>query len=761
MTASRRSGALAAALGALACACATPPAGAPPRSAFHADDRRAPIVPDVADHTAADVARAALLSRPDEAERAVRRIEAIDTVLVASDAKPTGLAPAATDLANTTLDDPESYREATRALLDQGGLDPALRARLEMTEQDDPLRLAQERLHEDWFLEFGRAFNSLAEPLGSSVTTLAAAPWRLARSAVGYALALHAREPLPLRQRQALAHWKTFVAQNPEAAESETLEARIRSAEWRLRLTQRNRELRAAETALEGGDYALALVHADRALRETPEDPEADALREEAAEGLLAQRDARRRSLESASAADPAAEPGAQRALAVAMLLPGGDAVGAARTFAAASSGGPFADEARFSHAVAIGELGQEGAMWDELESIAGEDPEQSNMARHAATLVTSPESNPYRAYRRARVSHRLGEAGWVAFGPHAAGPRDRNLPAPLEWLVDLPSMAESLLSMPVRLLELPWKSAERVDRSSARYARSYLARRPDGVHAPELSEWLEKFEKDRGNPLGALPYAEARLAPGDPELETLREEAAQQWLDGASRERDVALRNGMYRELAREMQGTAAAHEAGVRARLEIEQGTPQDVRISRGFLEENPEVAGPEGFDLRPELLDGVASNGELHPNGITLLGGPVVETAYLDPSGDPDRPPREVREERTPEAMARIVSALEESSFRNSLLDADDPIVPDADRDAFFERLRLGLADEVDDRAAARSSYAYRGLRERYGMVRSRESVLPFDLVLRGSLTDMSLGAFPRMRPPPETPDAILYK
>jgi hypothetical protein len=42
-----------------------------------------------------------------------------------------------------------------------------------------------------------------------------------------------------------------------------------------------------------------------------------------------------------------------------------------------------------------------------------------------------------------------------------------------------------------------------------------------------------------------------------------------------------------------------------------------------------------------------------------------------------------------------------------------------------------------------------------------VRSRESILPFDLVLRGSLADLSLGAFPRFRTPRETPDSFLYR
>jgi len=42
-----------------------------------------------------------------------------------------------------------------------------------------------------------------------------------------------------------------------------------------------------------------------------------------------------------------------------------------------------------------------------------------------------------------------------------------------------------------------------------------------------------------------------------------------------------------------------------------------------------------------------------------------------------------------------------------------------------------------------------------------VRSRESVLPFDIVFSASLSGLDLGAFPRIRPPRETPDAMLYR
>ena len=56
----------------------------------------------------------------------------------------------------------------------------------------------------------------------------------------------------------------------------------------------------------------------------------------------------------------------------------------------------------------------------------------------------------------------------------------------------------------------------------------------------------------------------------------------------------------------------------------------------------------------------------------------------------------------------------------------------------------------------RSSAESTYAFIGLRERYGLVRGRESILPFELVVQGSLPDVSIGVFPRMRTPRPTPD-----
>ncbi len=144
MTASRRSAApplaalLATALGLGACLA---PGGLPMGSAFQRQVHFSLLVPDAADRTAAKLARAALVSDTEQTARALKSLEALDTVLEAADEKPTGLLPASTDLANTTLDDVRAYREATRQLLERDNLGPALRERLERFLLDDPLRL--------------------------------------------------------------------------------------------------------------------------------------------------------------------------------------------------------------------------------------------------------------------------------------------------------------------------------------------------------------------------------------------------------------------------------------------------------------------------------------------------------------------------------------------------------------------------------------------------------------------------------------------
>ncbi len=744
----------------VATACRTP-AGSPVGSAFRPALRAAPPAPDVVHSTAAEVARAALISDREETERALTRLENLETVLDAVDQPPTGLMPIAIDLRNATLDDRRAYRGATEDLLDRKDLDEGLRKRLELFQDDAPLELANDRIREALIIDFGMAFNAVAEPIGQSIMSQQLAPYRLGRSLVNYAVAVYTREAISLQRRQALAHWKEFIARNPDAPEVEEIAPKVRQAQARWSVHQRNRALRVARRALAAGKVRLALVYSDRALRYLPEDGAASGVRDEAAERLLELRDGQRRSLEAAPGEVVDVESSAQREIALALLSPDGDYAAAARRLAEADPEGPLADEARFIQALALGEAGDEVGMWKELEELAELGPERSNMSRHAAALVNNPNINTWRAFSESRTRGGWERLRWVLMGPFYQGPRDRGLPGPMEWVVEAPSIAESVLGTPMRLINVPWAKSLPSARVTAALARNHLQRNPDDPRGQNVKDWLLGYEKKRGNWIAALALEEAVEDADLSQLAEYREKAAQQYLEAAVHERGVGMRLSMYKRLTMIYPGSRAARVAGDLARTEADEVTAQRIRLSRGFLEENPEVAGPQGLGLRPSLLDDDPLNAELHPYGITLIGSRVVEIAYLAPSGDDKDPPVTAHEQLTPEHLARVVSQVEEISYRNMLLDPLNDVQPDARRDRFFERARLGLAHEEQPRPGSISQYAYKGVRERYGMVRTRESILPFDLVLQGNIHTLSLGAFPRIRMPRETPDAMLYR
>lgn len=380
-------------------------------------------------------------------------------------------------------------------------------------------------------------------------------------------------------------------------------------------------------------------------------------------------------------------------------------------------------------------------------------------MARHAWAILASSEENPYRFYLRSRSRERERQLSWLAFGPLAGGARDRDLPDPVEWMVDLPGAPAAVLGLPDRLIRFPW--AKPRSPAPAVYARLYLQRYPHGIHADELRHWLVSHESEAGSFVAAAALAQADPDTGSGELAELREKAARQTLEYSRQARRRDLKVSLLRRVVTDYAETEAAREAGAALRAELEQATPQHIRISREYLREHPRVAGPEGLALRPELLDGELGNGELHPDGVTLLGGRVIELDFVDEKGREREEAVKRRQTVSEERLARIVATLEEASRHDLLADPDLPLEPDADRDLFFERARLGLTDQPDTRATAQSTYTFQGTRERYGMVHRRESLLPVDLVFQVSGGDLGLGAFPRMRLPRETPDAILYR
>lgn len=762
---------------ALCAGCATG-ASAPPARPLEPLPSLGARAPEAGDRAARDLALALLAGDREAAAQAVRGIEALDAARAARGEEATGLLPWALDARNALIEERPRWRNAQAELLKRGDLHPALRRRIAADVASDPLALADARLREARLRRWGGALNLLSRALGLGLANPTVLPVHTAEALLQLGLREHLADDLSTGERQALAHWKRFVEENPQAGQAADLLERLEAGQLRWLENESARSLRRARRALRAGDTARAAAHAERALRYAPNSQRARNLLAQARSAQTRRAAALRRSLAAApesaapgafragraqpaesatGSAAPAQAEAAEAALLHALLLPDGDIESAARALLAAR--GPRADEARFALALAAAERGDESERWRRLRGLARQNPGRSNMARHAAALVNSAASNPYRAFR---VAHRADQADrmrWLLFGPLAGGARDRDLPRPVEWLVETPTLLAVALGLPIRLLRFPFLRGGR--RAPAVMARRYLEQYPNGERAGDLRQWLLEHEEARGNYVGALQLAEAGGLRSEAARAALRERAAEQALEASLRERRRNVRMQLLAAVARSFASSEGGRRAGRALRREIAEATPQRIRVSRAFLLENPSVAGPQGLALRPGLLDGDPQNGELHPEGLRFLGGRIMELAFLGPSGRAKDEPVRKRERIGEERLARAVAQLEEVSLHALRSDPDARPEHDAGRDLYFERARLGAVERPDLRPGAHSSYSYLSARERSGSVRARESILPVELVLQGSFDDFALGAFPRIRLPRKTPDAALYE
>lgn len=742
-------------LAAATLACGGGGGGIPKRAPLDPEQRRAAYLPDDTDRAVHDVAAAALSPEPTSARAQLAAFDATERLRDATGDAPSGLTGYAQHVVDATSDDVIAYRRATSRLLDQRDVDPALRRQLEAEVADDPLLLAQQRINDGRRIRVARAVNAVAEAMGRSVLTFVLAPVRVAQAVVKLAVAEYLDDPISLQERQALVHWKQYVDAHPETPEAHKLVAKIESMNEKWFETKQRRSRRAAEQALEHDQDQLALLLAEKSLRYAPDDSRTRKLRDEAEERIERSEAERAPGLEATSGPLPDLLDPNARGVMIAMLLPDADIVAASDALLAADPEGPVANAARFARANAL----EESAMWYSLSELAGDDPETHPMARHARALVESPAQNPWQAFEAAQGSDTRKTAAGLALGPLATGPRDRDLPRSIEWLLEAPTLVPVLGGIPWRVVQTAMAPPE--TKGPAVAADLYLKRYPGGDHARDLRQWLIEQQRDRKH------YVRAHsLAAEDPgfdaaQLAEMAEEAAKQSIEMADKQKRRDTRLSILQAAAERYPGTPSGEHASQLVRETIADASEQRVRISRGFLVENPVIAGPEGLGLRSELMDDDVHNAELHPLGVTLRGGRVVEIALVAESGDEKDEPLKVHQNISRARLSRLVSLLEETTLRNALLDplAEQP--SDSRRDHFFERARLGVAENPDVRATAESTFVFVGVREKYTMVRSRESILPVEIVISGSLPDLGLGAFPRVRMPKETPDAVLYK
>lgn len=726
---------------------------------------RAVRMPDEADFAVRDLVSAALLDDHVRAEQALTELREIETRNAAPKINTKMGLPLTAygqNLVDAMHENPRTYRNAARTLLKQKRLPKALRTRLEHEVADDPLLLGKARLRDAHQHSFGQVFNMLAAPVGHSMMSGGTPVVSFVRSFIEWVASRHLDDDFSIYERQALHHWQEELRRHPDSEDAPELARKIEEANTELSKTRRDQQLRKARRALRAGEPQLAFAFAELALHNSPEDPKARRLGESALHQIEVH-DARR---VQSLAAPPFLEipDQTERRLAIALLRSDPELAVMAEKILSETPRNAWADEARFALAMQKMEKHEDTASWQTLQEVKRWRHRHENMTLHAKALLADPAQNPYALFESTRKSDGWLRVRWIFSGPLASGARDRDLPRTLEWLLDAPYFVDVLVGMPERILRYPWLSPWPFGRAPYHFAHQYRTRYPDGERIAHVEDWLEDYETLRGNWIGAYEIAERHTPPDvkpPKRLLRLEEKAAEQALSSAQKQTRLEVRIPMLQEIVRRYPKTEASRKAGLQVRAEVLELAPQAIRVSRGFLEENSELAGADGLGLRAELLDGDPDNGELHPRGVTFEGGHTLAIHYLNERGKKKEAPVTVRQRISEQRLAEIVARLEERSLALTLLDRDYEHVPDAQRDLFFERARLGVAEEKMPRHAARSTFAFLGMREKYGLVRSRESILPIELVLQSSASDMSLGAFPRIKEPKKTPDSIFFE
>jgi len=721
----------------------------------------APWLPEPSDLVAARAAAAALADDLPALKEAVARLNTISDSHKGED-----LDPLAANLVHSTLRDPRAYRAASEELTRGWATDPALDARLEQSINDDLLALAWRRRRDTWETYWARTFNAVSQPLGQAVFNgFIFAPLQISTSVAHYLASFSNDEPLPATDRQALVLRKEYLARNPAAENSEYVRTQVAGGDEKLAETMSERRLRAAKRAEAAGRYRAAGLEARRALFWGPS-PQADE--------ILARSKAKtaeyfrlfQQSLEAAPLA-PGRKYGPESlALASALLRASSsneplDPELVEALERRSREQGDRGGEAAYIFAMIQYEGGAEDASWKTLGALARQDPAHNDMVRHATHLLRDPAQNPYRAYKDMRASKRDEEIRWRLLGQYATKTRYPNLPRPAAIVLESPGIASALATSPIRMIFGRWQKSPDFQQLSAVLGYRYLGLHPQGQHAEEVMQWLFGYEEARGNFVGALRIADFLPRISNEKRAELAESASAQQLGNAEGIRRPDRRIQVLRHTSMEYPDNEAGKVAGHRVRSELEHASAQKITVTRDFLVENPRVSGTGGLGINPILINGEIIDGELHPAGVTLLGGLRVRFDMVGEDGDKEAPPKPVYKQISSKRMAQLAAMLDETTRRNELIDPDDSLGPDADRDQFLERAMLGLVDRPDKRPTAQSTYVYQSMRERFGLVRGRESILPFDLVFQGSLSDFSLGAFPRWRPPKETPDVFLYR
>lgn len=149
--------------------------------------------------------------------------------------------------------------------------------------------------------------------------------------------------------------------------------------------------------------------------------------------------------------------------------------------------------------------------------------------------------------------------------------------------------------------------------------AEKYVHETAPAERSPEVYDVLAKAYEKEGQLDKAMLYHS--LAGREEQVSRLQERAGAALLQMANQSVHQEQKESFLHTLLERYPQTKAARKAGPQLR-EINRPENQGLHISKAFLKENFDLAGPRGLGLKRELFDSDLDNVELTEAGITLL-------------------------------------------------------------------------------------------------------------------------------------------
>ena len=112
----------------------------------------------------------------------------------------------------------------------------------------------------------------------------------------------------------------------------------------------------------------------------------------------------------------------------------------------------------------------------------------------------------------------------------------------------------------------------------------------------------LEKLYAIRGQWSQALEHLQARADPDPKKIADYREKIAERTLAAARMQRRLDVRAAIYRSILTKYEDTPQAEEARSELQELVRNASPQNIRLSKDFLKQYPQLWAPGALGLRP---------------------------------------------------------------------------------------------------------------------------------------------------------------